>query len=265
MLRARGTGGRGRCAGKVTGALRAHVEATSPLAEAAKAHALGETGRTAGRIALTVEGTVKSPIAAQARRAVFDGGDTTVIDRHVRPDCIQHNPLAPDGLEAMKAFGAAMRLRFPGAECGVLRVLSEGDLMLLHSRGVLVPGPPGMAVFDIFRFQGGKIAERWDILQEVPATTANGNDMFATLGPPQTGAPEQRWFTAYGKKFVTAFVDRLRLRVRKGPAAVDTCVGPECHQNDPNFPGGVAGMKAGAGAYFERFPQLSGAPKRRRG
>jgi len=42
-----------------TGALRAHIEATFPLAEAAKAHALGETGRTAGKIVLTVRETQK--------------------------------------------------------------------------------------------------------------------------------------------------------------------------------------------------------------
>jgi NADPH:quinone reductase-like Zn-dependent oxidoreductase len=40
-----------------TGALRARIEATFPLAEAAKAHALGETGRTTGKIVLTVEET----------------------------------------------------------------------------------------------------------------------------------------------------------------------------------------------------------------
>ncbi|RNM12240.1 NADP-dependent oxidoreductase [Nocardioides pocheonensis] len=38
------------------GALHAHIEATFPLAEAAKAHALGETGRTTGKIVLTVGG-----------------------------------------------------------------------------------------------------------------------------------------------------------------------------------------------------------------
>jgi NADPH:quinone reductase-like Zn-dependent oxidoreductase len=43
-----------------TGALRAHIEATFPLAEAAKAHALGETGRTTGKIVLTVEETGKA-------------------------------------------------------------------------------------------------------------------------------------------------------------------------------------------------------------
>jgi NADPH:quinone reductase-like Zn-dependent oxidoreductase len=38
-----------------SGALRAHIEATFPLAEAAKAHALGETGRTTGKIVLVVD------------------------------------------------------------------------------------------------------------------------------------------------------------------------------------------------------------------
>ncbi|MFI5531296.1 NADP-dependent oxidoreductase [Kitasatospora sp. NPDC051853] len=37
-----------------TGALRAHVQAVFPLAEAAEAHALGETDRTSGKIVLTV-------------------------------------------------------------------------------------------------------------------------------------------------------------------------------------------------------------------
>ncbi|MFF9566744.1 NADP-dependent oxidoreductase [Streptomyces sp. NPDC014685] len=36
------------------GSLRPHVEAVFPLADAAKAHALGETGRTTGKIVLTV-------------------------------------------------------------------------------------------------------------------------------------------------------------------------------------------------------------------
>ncbi|MEU9402762.1 NADP-dependent oxidoreductase [Streptomyces sp. NPDC048242] len=38
-----------------SGALRAHIEEVFPLAEAAKAHALGETGRTTGKIVLVVD------------------------------------------------------------------------------------------------------------------------------------------------------------------------------------------------------------------
>jgi NADPH:quinone reductase-like Zn-dependent oxidoreductase len=37
------------------GRLRARVDATFPLAEAGKAHAHGETGRTTGKIVLTVD------------------------------------------------------------------------------------------------------------------------------------------------------------------------------------------------------------------
>jgi NADPH:quinone reductase-like Zn-dependent oxidoreductase len=38
-----------------TGALRAHVERTFPLEDAAKAHELGETGRTQGKLVLTLQ------------------------------------------------------------------------------------------------------------------------------------------------------------------------------------------------------------------
>lgn len=38
-----------------SGALRPAIAGTFPLADAAKAHALGETGRTAGKLVLTVD------------------------------------------------------------------------------------------------------------------------------------------------------------------------------------------------------------------
>src|SRR3954447_24897045 len=243
-----------------TGALRPHIEATFPLAEAAKAHALGETGRTSGKIVLTVREGGKAQIAARVPLAAFGGGDTTIIDNLVRPDYIQHNPLAPDGPEAMKAFGAAWLKQFPDATYAVRRAITDGDLVLLHSSGVLVPGTPGLAAVDIFRFQDGQIAEHWDVLQEVPATTANGNDMFATLSPPQTGAPGQRWFTIYHKKLVTAFLDQLL--VRKDLTAIDAYVSPDYHEHSPTIADGAAGLEAGLRASFETFPQLNVESKR---
>ncbi|GCB43941.1 hypothetical protein [Streptomyces sp. NL15-2K] len=80
----------------------------------------------------------------------------------------------------------------------------------------------------------------------------------STSSASRTG--KERWFTAYTKKLVIAFVEQLM--VRKDLAAIDTCVGPEYHQHNPSFPGGVTGLKAGAGAYFEQFPQLRVVPKR---
>ncbi|WP_234386670.1 nuclear transport factor 2 family protein [Streptomyces scabiei] len=129
----------------------------------------------------------KAQLAKQLLHDVFVLGDTAIVDRVVRPDSyIQHNPLAPDGADALKNFSGAMRQQFPQAAFEPRRIITDGDLVLLHSRYVMVPGTPGLAVFDLFRFQDGKIAEHWDVIQEVPATTASGNDMFATLSEPRT-------------------------------------------------------------------------------
>ncbi|MFI6932850.1 ester cyclase [Streptomyces sp. NPDC050287] len=164
-------------------------------------------------------------VAVQLLKGVFERGDTSVVDRFVRPDCIQHNPLAPDGAEALKYFGALQRQQYPDLAYDIKRVISEGDLVLVHSNIVLTPGTRGVAAFDIFRFQGGKISEHWDVLQAVPATTANGNDMFSTVSRPRTEAPGPAWLTAYNKKLVTSFVDRLL--VNRELSAVDAYVGPE--------------------------------------
>ncbi|WP_406493696.1 ester cyclase [Streptomyces sp. NBC_01604] len=199
-------------------------------------------------------------VAVRVLKGVFEQGDTGVVDRFVRPDYIQHNPLAPDGAETLKNLGVGLHQQFPDAAYDIKRVISEGDLVLVHSNVVLTPGSRGSAVFDIFRFQDGKIAEHWDTAQNVPETTANGNDMFSTVSRPQTAAPGPRWLTAYNKKLVTKAFDQLI--VQKDVSALDTYWGPEYHQHNPNIADGVAGAKAGLGGYFEAFPQLSVSPKR---
>ncbi|WP_324618001.1 nuclear transport factor 2 family protein [Streptomyces dysideae] len=199
-------------------------------------------------------------VVTRVLKGVFEEGDAEVVDRYVRPDYIQHNPVAPDGAETLKNLGAALARQFPDARYDIKRVISEGDLVLVHSNVVMTPGTRGSAVFDIFRFQGGKIAEHWDVGQNVPETSVNGNDMFSTESWPRTEAPGPRWQTAYNKRLVTAYVDQLL--VKKDLAAVDKYVGPEYHQHNPTIADGVEGVKAGLGAYFEAFPKLTVTPKR---
>lgn len=199
-------------------------------------------------------------VAERVLKGVFEQGDTEVVDRYVRPDYIQHNPLAPDGAETLKNLGVSVHQQFPDFRYDIRRVISEGDLVLLHSNVVATPGARGQAVFDIFRFQGGRIAEHWDVGQDVPATSANGNDMFSTESWPRTERPGPAWLTAYNKQLVTKAFDQLL--VRKDLSAIDRYWGPEYHQHNPSIADGVAGVKAGLGGFFEAFPQLKVTPKR---
>jgi hypothetical protein len=61
-----------------------------------------------------------------------------------------------------------------------------------HGNVANEPGTCGIALVDMFRIQDGMIAEHWDILQDVPETTANGNDMFSTVSEPRTSEPGPR-------------------------------------------------------------------------
>ncbi|EKX60024.1 nuclear transport factor 2 family protein [Streptomyces ipomoeae] len=199
-------------------------------------------------------------VAVRVLKGVFEDGDTKVVDRYVRPDYIQHNPSAPDGAETLKGLAGAVTQQFPDLKYDVKRVIAQGDLVIVHSNIVLTPGSRGSAVFDIFRFQGGRIAEHWDVLQNVPESSANGNDMFSTVTSPRTDKPGPAWLTSYNQKLVTKAFDRLL--VRKDISAIDKYWGPEYQQHNPTIPNGVDGAKAGLGAYFQQFPQLSVSRKR---
>ncbi|MFJ2112820.1 MULTISPECIES: nuclear transport factor 2 family protein [unclassified Streptomyces] len=199
-------------------------------------------------------------IAVRVLKGVFEQGDASVVDRYVRPDYIQHNPVAPDGSEPLKNLAGVMRQQFPDLRYDVKRVISEGDLVIVHSNLVLTPGAKGSAVFDIFRFQGGKIAEHWDTVQDVPETSANGNDMFSTVTWPRTEQPGPARLTAYNKKLVSKAFDQLL--VRKDLTALDRYWGSGYQQHNPTIPNGIPGVKAGLGSYFAQFPELKVEPKR---
>jgi predicted SnoaL-like aldol condensation-catalyzing enzyme len=58
----------------------------------------------------------------------------------------------------------------------VHRIIAAGDLVAVHSHNKTW----NTAVVDIFRLNDeGKIVEHWDVVQPIPDTTANGNDMFS--------------------------------------------------------------------------------------
>ena len=104
----------------------------------------------------------------------FRAGDVDAFDELIVPDYVQHNPQAGNGLEAVKEF---FRPVGP-VDVDVHRVIAKGDLVAVHAHYKNW----NMAAVDIFRLNDdAMIIEHWDVLQEVPAETASGNDMFSQL------------------------------------------------------------------------------------
>ena len=108
----------------------------------------------------------------------FGDKDITAADRYLLPTYIQHNPLAATGRDAVKRFFEPFFANpdIPKTKIDVRRVAAEGDLVWLHIRSKTTDSE--RAVVDIFRVQDGKIAEHWDVIQPVPAESANTNTMF---------------------------------------------------------------------------------------
>lgn len=108
----------------------------------------------------------------------FGGDPEKAVADHFGDRYVQHNPEAQDGPEAFTGFVNWLRGEYPQLQLEIKRVVAEGDLVVTHSRLVLVPGEPGRALADFFRLEDGKVVEHWDVIQDVPKESANENTMF---------------------------------------------------------------------------------------
>ena len=136
---------------------------------------------------------ISSP-SVQAQAVPQNANERTVIDfynlafnehkpaeaaqRYIGATYIQHNPLVPNGAAPFVGYFSGFFKTHPAAALDMVRVISEGDLVVVHSKFTTGPEDRGQAIVDIFRLADGKIVEHWDVIQPIPDHTANGNTMF---------------------------------------------------------------------------------------
>ena len=105
--------------------------------------------------------------------------------RFFAPDCKTHNPYISGSIEtlvdAMIAANKDTSAKLSEPEFSVKHVLSDGDLVAVHT-GLLnskaKPSEGGLRQVHLFRFEGDKIVEYWDITQQILPNMPNASGAF---------------------------------------------------------------------------------------
>jgi predicted SnoaL-like aldol condensation-catalyzing enzyme len=116
-------------------------------------------------------------IVLEAFEMLFNRKDFEGAKRFWAPNYIQHNPLVPDGREALFAFvrslPASTRFEYQLA-------VAEGDYVLIHARYSKNGFPANWVVVDILKLENGIMVEHWDVIQDEAKQSASGHPMFGS-------------------------------------------------------------------------------------
>ncbi len=120
-------------------------------------------------------------------RSIVNAGQVDVADALLRDDYIQHSPMLPTGRTAFKAvFSALQRREVPAlVSPPLVTIIAERDLVVMAMREELKePAGEGRYAtthFNLFRVEGGKLAEHWHSVQTPPGPN---------VLPPYQGGPQ---------------------------------------------------------------------------
>jgi predicted SnoaL-like aldol condensation-catalyzing enzyme len=122
--------------------------------------------------------STKKDSAVSFLTLVASGRVREAYENYVANGFRHHNPFFAGDAQALMEGMEDNARQFPGKKLDVLRALEEGDLVAVHSRVRHTPEDRGAALVHIFRFEGDRVAELWDIGQPVPEQVPNAHGMF---------------------------------------------------------------------------------------
>jgi predicted SnoaL-like aldol condensation-catalyzing enzyme len=119
----------------------------------------------------------RKAVAAEFLRLAREGRRAEA-ERLVTPGARHHNPYFAAGMPALLEATESAARSAPERTMEVKHVVGEGDYVVIHSRVHHRPGDAEVAVVHLFRFEGDRIAELWDVGQPVPPDVVNTDGMF---------------------------------------------------------------------------------------
>lgn len=121
-------------------------------------------------------------LVLEAFDTLFNKRDYDAAERYWSADYLQHSahiPAGRDGLFDLIRM-APETLRYENHV-----ILAEGDLVIAHGRFSGNGRPVAWIAADVIRFEDGKLAEHWDVLQDevTEGDSASGLPMFGDRFP----------------------------------------------------------------------------------
>ncbi|MFC7300149.1 nuclear transport factor 2 family protein [Cognatiluteimonas weifangensis] len=117
-------------------------------------------------------------IATTFLRMCARGEVREAYDRYVAADFVHHNAWFPGDRESLLRAMEASAAAEPNKAFEVKQVVDGGDLVAVLSHLVRAGTGAEYAVVHIARFVDGRIAELWDLGQEIPKDSPNALGMF---------------------------------------------------------------------------------------
>jgi len=125
-------------------------------------------------------GVENKTVALRHHEQIWSKGDVDAVDAFYAADFVGHHPGAPDwiGRESVKLAVQMMREAFPDFTENVEDVIAEGDRVVTRFtasgthrgelRGIAPTGHRmSMAEFAVFRLAGGRIVEKWGLVDRL--------------------------------------------------------------------------------------------------
>ncbi len=122
--------------------------------------------------------TERKQVSQQFMELVIAGNIDDAYKKYVSPNGKHHNPYFRKGFPALQEAMKENHIQFPDKKITIKHVIGDGDLVAIHSHIMVRQGEPGMAAIHLFRFQGDKIVELWDIGESIPVDSPNQDGVF---------------------------------------------------------------------------------------
>jgi len=116
-------------------------------------------------------------IAKAFLQGVINGKVREVYDLYTLPNFKHHNGFFNGDRESLLQAMIQSNEMFPSKKLTIKLAVSEPPYVTLLSQ-VHITEDKEVAVVHMYRFEGEKIAEMWDISQEVPQESPNENGVF---------------------------------------------------------------------------------------